>query len=308
MRPRPPEGADEKSVVEAGDRSSSPSSRCSAWPRPRRRRRARIPVAVRPRARSRSASSTRARARSSGFGAEEYEGFQYGLKYLKAQHNTCGGHKLSVNVVDDQTNPANAVTAAKDLIGQGYKIIVGSTSSGAARAVAPIADQNNVLFISGPAAADAITGLNRHTFRVGPAELPGRRDGCGHPAAEERRQEDRRLRRGHGVRCEQLRGRSAGLRRQGAHGLEDPRAVPGRRPHAVCAAAQERERRPRLRRLGRLQLGRDVAGPRPAESAGHHRGDDGSRRSRPATRRSDRSSARRRSCCRTTSTRARRTR
>ena len=34
-------------------------------------------------------------------------------------------------------------------------------------AVAPIADQNNVLFISGPAAADAITGLNRHTFRAG---------------------------------------------------------------------------------------------------------------------------------------------
>jgi branched-chain amino acid transport system substrate-binding protein len=102
-----------------------------------------------------------------GFGAEEYEGFQYGLKYLKAQHNTCGGHKLNVSVVDDQTSPANAVTAAKDLIGQGYKIIVGSTSSGSAAAVGPIADQNNVLFISGPAAADLVTGLNRHTFRSG---------------------------------------------------------------------------------------------------------------------------------------------
>jgi len=103
----------------------------------------------------------------SGFGAEEVEGFQYGLKYLKATHNTCGGHKLSVTYVDDQTNPTTAVNAAKDLIGQGYKIIAGSTSSGAAAQVAPIADQNNVLFISGPAAADAITGLNRHTFRAG---------------------------------------------------------------------------------------------------------------------------------------------
>jgi branched-chain amino acid transport system substrate-binding protein len=102
-----------------------------------------------------------------GFGAEEYEGFQYGLQYLKSQHNTCGGHKLSVTYVDDQGVPANAVNAAKDLIGQGYKIIGGSTSSGAAAAVAPIADQNNVLFLSGPAAADAITGLNRHTFRAG---------------------------------------------------------------------------------------------------------------------------------------------
>jgi branched-chain amino acid transport system substrate-binding protein len=102
-----------------------------------------------------------------GFGAEEYEGFQYGLQYLKSQHNTCGGNKLSVTYVDDQTVAANAVNSAKDLIGQGYKIIVGSTSSGAASAVAPIADQNNVLFISGPAAADVITGLNRHTFRSG---------------------------------------------------------------------------------------------------------------------------------------------
>src|SRR6266508_394617 len=102
-----------------------------------------------------------------GFGAEELEGFQYGLRYLKSQHNTCGGHKLSVTYVDDQGVAANGVNAAKDLIGQGYKIIAGSTSSGVAAAVGPIADQNNVLFISGPAAADAITGLNRHTFRAG---------------------------------------------------------------------------------------------------------------------------------------------
>jgi branched-chain amino acid transport system substrate-binding protein len=103
----------------------------------------------------------------SGFGAEEYEGFQFGLAYLASQKNTCGGHKLNVTYVDDQTVPANAVNAAKDLIGQGFKILVGSTSSGSALAVAPIADQNNVLFISGPAASDAVTGLNRHTFRAG---------------------------------------------------------------------------------------------------------------------------------------------
>jgi branched-chain amino acid transport system substrate-binding protein len=103
----------------------------------------------------------------SGFGAEEFEGFKYGLRYLKAQHNTCGGHKLDVTYVDDQTSAATAVNAAKDLIGQGYKIIAGSTSSGVGAQVASIADQNNVLFIAGPAAADVLTGLNRHTFRAG---------------------------------------------------------------------------------------------------------------------------------------------
>jgi branched-chain amino acid transport system substrate-binding protein len=102
-----------------------------------------------------------------GFGAEFLQGFQYGLVYAKKTMKNCGGHKIEVSYVDDQTSPTAAVTAAKDLIGQGVKIIAGSTSSGAALQVAPLADQNNVLFISGAAASDAITGLNRHTFRAG---------------------------------------------------------------------------------------------------------------------------------------------
>jgi len=53
------------------------------------------------------------------------------------------------------------------LIGQGYKILAGSTASGVALQMAPLAKENNVLFISGAAAADAITGNNRNTFRSG---------------------------------------------------------------------------------------------------------------------------------------------
>jgi branched-chain amino acid transport system substrate-binding protein len=102
-----------------------------------------------------------------GFGAEYVQGFQYGLVYARKTMKNCGGHKIDVSYVDDQTSPTAAVTAAKDLIGQGVKIIAGSTSSGAALQVAPLADQNNILFISGAAASDAITGLNRHTFRAG---------------------------------------------------------------------------------------------------------------------------------------------
>src|SRR3989440_143218 len=47
------------------------------------------------------------------------------------------------------------------------KIIAGPGSSGIARQLGPLAAQNNVLYIAGPAAADAITGLNRNTFRAG---------------------------------------------------------------------------------------------------------------------------------------------
>jgi branched-chain amino acid transport system substrate-binding protein len=59
------------------------------------------------------------------------------------------------------------VSAAKDLIGKGYKVLAGSTSSGVALQVAPLAETNKVLFVSGPAAADGITGVNRYTFRSG---------------------------------------------------------------------------------------------------------------------------------------------
>lgn len=102
-----------------------------------------------------------------GFGAEYIQGFRQGLQYLTKGTNTVNGHKFQITYVDDGTDAAKAVAAGKDLIGQGYKILAGSTSSGIALQMAPLAAQNQILFISGPAASDAITGLNRYTFRSG---------------------------------------------------------------------------------------------------------------------------------------------
>jgi len=101
------------------------------------------------------------------YGAEYVEGFKYGLRYATGGTGKVNGKTINVTYQDDGTDPAKAVPAAKDLIGQGYHIIAGSTSSGVALQVAPIAAQNHVLFISGPAASDAITGLNKYTFRSG---------------------------------------------------------------------------------------------------------------------------------------------
>ena len=100
----------------------------------------------------------------SQFGAEEIQGFKLGLEYTKGK---CGGYTIEPTYVDDATDAAKSVAAAKDLIGQGYKILAGTTSSGAALQVGPIAAQNQVLYISGAAANDGITGLNRYTFRAG---------------------------------------------------------------------------------------------------------------------------------------------
>src|SRR5919204_1691571 len=102
-----------------------------------------------------------------GFGNEYVQGFRLGLRYATHGTNKVRGHKLQITYVDDATDAAKAVAAGKDLIGQGYKILAGSTSSGVALQMAPLAAQNNILFISGAAASDAITGLNRNTFRAG---------------------------------------------------------------------------------------------------------------------------------------------
>ncbi|HEV2712105.1 MAG TPA: substrate-binding domain-containing protein [Gaiellaceae bacterium] len=101
------------------------------------------------------------------YGAQYIQGLRFGLQYLTKGTNRVAGHKIEITAVDDGTDPAKAVSAARDLIGRGYKIIGGSTSSGVALQVAPLAEQNRVLFISGPAATDAVTGVNRYTFRSG---------------------------------------------------------------------------------------------------------------------------------------------
>jgi branched-chain amino acid transport system substrate-binding protein len=98
------------------------------------------------------------------FGQEEFDGFQAGLAYTKGK---CGGYTINPTYVDDATDPATAIAAFKNLVGQGTKIIAGTGSSGIALQLGPLAAQNNVLYIAGPAASDAITGLNRNTFRAG---------------------------------------------------------------------------------------------------------------------------------------------
>lgn len=103
----------------------------------------------------------------SAYGAEYLSGLRWGLNYATGGTNKVNGHEIEFTLVDDATDPAKAVSGAKDLIGKGYKIIAGSVSSGAALSVAPLAEQNKVLFISGPAATDGVTGINKYTFRSG---------------------------------------------------------------------------------------------------------------------------------------------
>ncbi len=101
------------------------------------------------------------------YGAEELEGFKYGLQYATNGTGKVNGKTLNITYQDDQGVAATGVTEAKNLIGQGVKILMGTGSSGVAVQIAPLAAQNQVLYLSGPAAADAITGINKYTFRAG---------------------------------------------------------------------------------------------------------------------------------------------
>jgi branched-chain amino acid transport system substrate-binding protein len=101
------------------------------------------------------------------YGAEYIQGLRYGLAYATKGTNRVNGRPIQLTLVDDATDPTKAVAAGKDLIGKGYKILAGSVSSGVALQMAPLAAQNQVLFISGPAATDAVTGINKYTFRSG---------------------------------------------------------------------------------------------------------------------------------------------
>jgi branched-chain amino acid transport system substrate-binding protein len=101
------------------------------------------------------------------YGKQYLEGFTAGLAYATRGTGTVGGHRIEVTEQDDAGDPAKAVAAAKSLIGKGAKIIAGTTDSGVALQLAPLAAQNRILYIPGPAATDALTGLNAYTFRSG---------------------------------------------------------------------------------------------------------------------------------------------
>ena len=101
------------------------------------------------------------------YGEQYLTGFEIGLAYATGGTGVVNGHQIAYEVNDDTGVPDVAVNAAKDFIGQGYKILAGSVVSGVALQVAPLAEQNQILFVSGPAAADGITGINEYTFRSG---------------------------------------------------------------------------------------------------------------------------------------------
>ncbi|MBI4637180.1 MAG: substrate-binding domain-containing protein [Candidatus Rokubacteria bacterium] len=98
------------------------------------------------------------------------EGFKLGLEYGTGGKMELLGRKIQVIVEDDQLKP----DVSKRLVTKLYAddkvdLVVGTTSSAAALAILPVAQEFKKVLIVEPAVADSITGehWNRYVFRTG---------------------------------------------------------------------------------------------------------------------------------------------
>ena len=103
------------------------------------------------------------------YAKETETGFMMGLEYLTGGKMEINGRKLKVIVKDDQSKPDLGRTLLAEAYGDDkVDIAVGTTSSGSAIAMLPVALEYKKVLIVEPAVADAVTGdkWNRYIFRT----------------------------------------------------------------------------------------------------------------------------------------------
>lgn len=103
------------------------------------------------------------------YAKETETGFMLGLEYLTNGKMEINGRKIKVIVKDDQSKP----DMGRSLLAEAYgddkvDLAVGTSSSGSALAMLPVAEEYKKILIVEPAVADAITGdkWNRYIFRT----------------------------------------------------------------------------------------------------------------------------------------------
>jgi branched-chain amino acid transport system substrate-binding protein len=103
------------------------------------------------------------------YARETETGFMLGLEYLTGGKMEINGRKLKVIVKDDQSKPDLGRTLLAEAYGDDkVEIAVGTSSSGSALAMLPVAKEYKKVLIVEPAVADAITGdkWNKYIFRT----------------------------------------------------------------------------------------------------------------------------------------------
>lgn len=103
------------------------------------------------------------------YAKETETGFMLGLEYLTNGKMEINGRKLKIIVKDDQSKPDISRTMLAEAYGDDkVDLAVGTTSSGSAIAMLPLAAEYKKILLVEPAVADAITGekWNRYIFRT----------------------------------------------------------------------------------------------------------------------------------------------
>lgn len=98
--------------------------------------------------------------------AAEGQGIENGVKLLVDQQNAAGGllgRKIEVSVCDDEGKPAQAAICARKLVNDGVIAVIGTYTSGAALAAAPIYSAANVIQTS-DGTSDELTAKGWKTF------------------------------------------------------------------------------------------------------------------------------------------------
>lgn len=99
------------------------------------------------------------------YGKMVKDGLEAGLACATDHTGEVDGRPVEFVFEDDAMDPAKSLTAATGMVGDGMNIITGTVSSAAAVQLGEFAAQNDVLYVTGNAGADAHTGLNDNTFR-----------------------------------------------------------------------------------------------------------------------------------------------
>lgn len=81
-----------------------------------------------------------------------------------------GKHKVALTVVDDEAQPAKAVSAVEKLASQGVLAITGGYGSNSVSPASEAADKAGIVYITSGAVDSAMTSRGlKHFFRIGPA-------------------------------------------------------------------------------------------------------------------------------------------
>ncbi len=85
---------------------------------------------------------------------------------LRNQAGGVAGRKVKLLIRDDEQNPEVAQRAARELIDQGAVAIIGPMTSAMAVAMAPVANEAEIVLISPTAVTNELTGKDDYFFRV----------------------------------------------------------------------------------------------------------------------------------------------